>query len=293
MMMRLLFAVAVTVTNAFVQSPLSSPLTAPCVTTRPVFGKAPEISWRYSRPIICADTFAFPELTPRTSPTSSSSALHSATISSDENNQNNNNNKLLQIIKSTDIPLLVYFALWYVGNYYYKISNKRVLVASGGASGFPLTIASLQLAIGSLYGIFLWLAPDARARPQLTRQELTSMLPLAFCYAATHCASCFSYSAGSVSFAEIIKAGEPVFAAILAQFVYNRKISRAKWACLPVIIGGVILAAVQELDFAMAALVSACLANLFAGKSSHCTHALLKFEKEAGATTWGCWFWIP
>lgn len=40
--------------------------------------------------------------------------------------------------------------------------------------------------------------------------------------------------------------------------------SRAKWLCLPIVIGGVILASVKELDFAVSALVSACIANVFA-----------------------------
>merc|ERR1712086_232806 len=53
-------------------------------------------------------------------------------------------------------------------------------------------------------------------------------------------------------------------AAVLSQFVYKKQISKAKWLCLPVVIGGVILASVKELDFAMSALVSACIANLFA-----------------------------
>jgi solute carrier family 35, member E1 len=90
------------------------------------------------------------------------------------------------------------------------------------------------------------------------------MLPLAFCYAAAHCASSFSYAGGSVSFAEIVKAAEPVFAAVLATVFYNRKMSRNKWLCLPLISFGVTLAVVKELDFAMIALVSGCLANLFA-----------------------------
>jgi solute carrier family 35 protein E1 len=104
-----------------------------------------------------------------------------------------------------DIPLLIYFGLWYLGNYYvsicvffshllsdhvtladiepgnnnsfipiifkpiflvkylqYNITNKLALKAAGGASGFPLTISALQMGVGCLYGIFLWLAPDGR-----------------------------------------------------------------------------------------------------------------------------------
>ena len=72
-----------------------------------------------------------------------------------------------------DIPLLSYFALWYIGNYYYNISNKLALKAAGGASGFPMTISALQLGIGSLYGLFLWLAPDAREKPKITMDDVS------------------------------------------------------------------------------------------------------------------------
>merc|ERR1719469_1785349 len=69
---------------------------------------------------------------------------------------------------------------------------------------------------------------------------------------------------GAVSFAQIVKAAEPAFSAVVSTVVYKKKISKAKWLCLPIVIGGVILASVKELDFAVSALVSACIANLFA-----------------------------
>lgn len=163
-----------------------------------------------------------------------------------------------------DIPLMLYFLFWYVGNYYYNITNKLALKAAGGASGYPMTISGLQLGVGCLYGIFLWLAPDARAKPSITLDDVVKMLPVAFCFMGAHCASVFSMSAGAVSFAQIVKSAEPAFAAVLSQFVYNKPVSKAKWLCLPIVIGGVILASVKELDFAVSALVSACIANLFA-----------------------------
>ena len=167
-------------------------------------------------------------------------------------------------LSGIDIPLMLYFAFWYVGNYFYNITNKLALRASGGVSGFPMTISSLQLGVGCLYGIFLWVAPDARARPKVTLDDIIKMLPVAFCFMGAHSASVFAMSAGAVSFAQIVKAAEPAFAAVLAQFVYGKKISKAKWMCLPIVIGGVIIASVKELDFAVSALVSACLANMFA-----------------------------
>jgi len=163
-----------------------------------------------------------------------------------------------------DIPLMLYFAFWYAGNYMYNITNKIALKSSGGAAGFPMTISSLQLAVGCLYGIFLWVAPDARSTPTVTLDDIVKMIPVGFCFMGAHSASVFAMSAGAVSFGQIVKSAEPVFAAVLSQFVYGKKISKAKWLCLPIVIGGVILASVKELDFAVSALVSACVANLFA-----------------------------
>ena len=163
-----------------------------------------------------------------------------------------------------DIPLLCYFFFWYVGNYYYNITNKLALKAAGGSAGFPMTISSLQLAVGPLYAMFLWVAPDARAKPTVTMDDIIRMLPVAFCFMGAHSASVFALSAGAVSFGQIVKAAEPAFAAVLSQFVYKKKVSKAKWLCLPIIIGGVILASVKELDFSVAALISACIANMFA-----------------------------
>mmetsp|Transcript_34652 Transcript_34652/g.39494 ORF Transcript_34652/g.39494 Transcript_34652/m.39494 type:complete len:389 (+) Transcript_34652:70-1236(+) len=163
-----------------------------------------------------------------------------------------------------DIGLMLYFVFWYVGNYYYNITNKLALKAAGGKTGFPMTISSLQLAVGMIYGVFLWLAPDARSKPSVTMDDVVKMLPVAFCFMGAHSASVFAMGAGAVSFAQIVKAAEPAFAAVLAQFIYKKPVSKAKWWCLPIVIGGVILASVKELDFAVSALVSACIANVFA-----------------------------
>lgn len=150
--------------------------------------------------------------------------------------------------------------------------------AAGGKTGFPMTISSLQLAIGSLYGIFLWLAPDARSKPKVTMADIKKMLPVAFCFMGAHCASVFAMGMGAVSFAQIVKAAEPAFAAVVAQFVYGKKVSKAKWMCLPIVIGGVILASVKELDFAVSALVSACIANMFAAVKGNENKKLMETE---------------
>ena len=108
--------------------------------------------------------------------------------------------------------------------------------------------------------------------------DIIKMLPVAFCFMGAHSASVFALSAGAVSFGQIVKSAEPAFAAVLSQFVYNKPVSKAKWFCLPVIIGGVILASVKELDFAWSALISACIANLFAAFKGNENKKLMETE---------------
>jgi len=177
-----------------------------------------------------------------------------------------------------DIGLIIYFGLWYLGNYYYNITNKLALNAAGGKTGFPMAISGLQLGVGALYGLFLWLAPDGREKPKVTVQDLIKMFPVAFCFMGAHSASVFAMGMGAVSFAQIVKAAEPAFAAVLAQFVYGKPVSKAKWLCLPIVIGGVVLASVKELDFAWSALISACIANTFAAVKGNENKKLMETE---------------
>jgi solute carrier family 35 protein E1 len=167
-------------------------------------------------------------------------------------------------VKNMDFGLMSYFVFWYLGNYYYNISNKKCLKACGGASGYPMTVATLQLAVGTLYGLFMWVAPDAREMPKVSMADLGKMLPVGFCAAGAHSASVFAMSAGAVSFGQIVKAAEPAFAALIGTFIYGKQVSISKWLCLIPVIGGVCLASVKELDFAWSALIAACIANLFA-----------------------------
>lgn len=169
-----------------------------------------------------------------------------------------------------DIPLLTYFAFWYLGNYYYNIQNKNAANATGG-SDFAMTIATAQLAVGVVYALFLWVAPDARKAPKITVGDFVKMIPAGVCSAGAHAASVFSLAAGGVAFGQIVKAAEPAFAAVIGTFVYGKKISIYKWLCLFPIIGGVCLAALKqnndgsfELDFTVGGLVGALIANAFA-----------------------------
>jgi solute carrier family 35 protein E1 len=183
-----------------------------------------------------------------------------------------------------DIPLLIYFSFWYLGNYYYNIQNKLAANAAGG-SDFAMTIATAQLAVGVVYALFLWIAPDARTPPKLTTSDIIKCIPVGICSAGAHAASVFSLSAGGVAFGQIVKAAEPAFAAVIGTFVYGKKLSTAKWVCLIPIIGGVCLAALKQeadgtiaMDFTMGGLVGALIANAFAAFKGQESHKLMTTE---------------
>jgi len=177
-----------------------------------------------------------------------------------------------------DIALLIYFALWYLGNYYYNITNKLALTAAGGASGFPMTIATLQLGIGCLWALLLWGYPDARSLPDITFEDYKKTLLVGFTSAGAHAASVFALSAGAVSFGQIVKAAEPAFAALIGTMFYASKVSTAKWLCLIPVIGGVVLASLGELNFAWAALFTAGIANIFAAFKANENKKLMNTE---------------
>merc|ERR1719482_98524 len=127
-----------------------------------------------------------------------------------------------------------------------------------------MTISTMQLGVGVLYALFTWFAPDLRSFPSVTLEDIIKMIPVGFCAAAAHSFSVFAQSAGAVSFAMIVKAAEPAFAAVIGSTLYGKVLSQAKWLCLIPVIGGVCLASVKELDFAWSALIAACTANVFA-----------------------------
>ena len=171
-----------------------------------------------------------------------------------------------------DFGLLACFAGWFLGNYFYTLNNKRALNAAGGATGFPVTVCFLQMIVGSIYALFLWLAPDARTLPAVTPVDLLKVLPVAICAAGAHVSSMISMNLGAVSFSQIVKAAEPAFAALVGVSLYGKSISRAKWLCLIPVIGGVCLASITEVTPSQQAL--SCTRNLAGIPTPHLLNTL-------------------
>ena len=87
--------------------------------------------------------------------------------------------------------------------------------------------------------------PVKQTPPKIKFSDYVAMLPVAFCSAAAHSSSVLALNAGSVTFGQIVKAGEPVFSALVNTIVYGKSPSIAKWCCLPVVIGGVVFSCLK------------------------------------------------
>jgi len=185
-----------------------------------------------------------------------------------------------------DAGLIVSLTAWYVGNYYYNIYNKVAAQASGGTE-FAFTLAWLQLAVGSVYALFLWIAPEARTPPKMSFSDVLKLAPLGLYSAVAHVSAVYAMSAGAVSFGQVIKAAEPVFAAIIGYTVYGKTVSTAKIFMLIPIVGGICIASVSELDFAWAALIAASTANVasaFRGQENKRVGELPGLKEAMGGT---------
>jgi solute carrier family 35, member E1 len=98
-----------------------------------------------------------------------------------------------------------YFALWYLFSVAYNVYNKQSL----SVLDFPFTIAFIQMAVGCLYFVPLWLL-GIRKAPKLRVDGLKRLIPIALCHAGVHVGSVVIFGAGSVWFAHIVSASEPV-----------------------------------------------------------------------------------
>lgn len=183
-------------------------------------------------------------------------------------------NSNLVLKPKIDYLLLFYFALFYAGNYGYSLTNKLAI----REASYPISISAMNFGVGALtYVPILWMT-GVRSLPKLKLRDLQHVAPLALLTAGAHTAAVYSYTKGSVSFVQIVKAAEPVFCAVLSSCIYRKNVSLAKWLTLPVIIGGVVLASANEYNFSMIAFLSASLANLIAAIRSLETKRLLSSQ---------------
>jgi solute carrier family 35, member E1 len=149
---------------------------------------------------------------------------------------------------------------WYFGNTVYNVYNKNAAIQLP-AHWF---LASAQLVVGIIISCLLW-ATGVRKAPKLSHKDIMDCLPIGLFACLAHCGTVLASAVGAVSFAQIVKACEPVFAAIVGVLVppMDVKPMLAYLMLLP-IVGGVGLACVKEgkgVDINVAAFAFASMAN--------------------------------
>lgn len=140
------------------------------------------------------------------------------------------------------VTLAFYVTAWYVGNTFYNIYNKKAL----NQIHAHWSVAFAQLVVGVIWCLPIW-ATGIRRFPKLSMKDWIALAPIGLFAAASHGGSVLALGAGAVSFAQIVKACEPVFAALVALAVPPIETKPAlAYLMLLVIVGGVGLACVKE-----------------------------------------------
>lgn len=166
---------------------------------------------------------------------------------------------VLSKIWNPNTQLMSYILIWYLGNIYYNIYNKKALnILKSGEGHWAL--AASQLLVGVLFVMPLWIL-GIRPRPNLTLDNWKALAPIGVFNAAAHGASVLALGAGAVSFGQIVKAGEPVHAALTGALILKEIDHPLVYLSLVPIIGGVALASLKELSFTWKALICASAAN--------------------------------
>ncbi|GJP31689.1 hypothetical protein CLOM_g14743, partial [Closterium sp. NIES-68] len=149
------------------------------------------------------------------------------------------------------------FGLWYLFNIYFNIYNKQVLKVFP----YPLTITTVQFAIGSIVVLLSW-ATNIVKRPTISKAQLLAILPLALVHTMGNAFTNVSLGKVAVSFTHTIKALEPFFSVLLSAFVLGEQPTLPVVLALMPIVGGVALASATEASFNWAGFLSAMASNL-------------------------------
>jgi len=183
------------------------------------------------------------------------------------------------------VELGVLFGLWYWGNVYYNIYNKKALNDLGGAKGgLVWTVSMLQLFIGVLWVLPLW-ALGIRQAPKMTSNNWAEIVPVGIFSAGAHAGSVLGLGAGAVSFAQILKACEPAFSAVNEVIFLGEVQAWQVYITLIPIIGGVALASLGELSFSWLAVIACMIANQCAALKAVTGKGVMKqaWAKSMGA----------
>ncbi|CAN6446225.1 unnamed protein product [Victoria cruziana] len=149
------------------------------------------------------------------------------------------------------------FGLWYLFNIYFNIYNKQVLKVYH----FPITVTTLQFAVGSVIVLFMW-STGLYKKPKISGSQLLGILPLAVVHTMGNLFTNMSLGKVAVSFTHTIKAMEPFFSVLLSALFLGEFPTIWVVASLMPIVGGVALASMTEASFNWAGFWSAMASNV-------------------------------
>jgi solute carrier family 35, member E1 len=155
---------------------------------------------------------------------------------------------------------VVLVAAWYTGNTLYNVYNKKATNMIH-AHWF---VAAAQLVVGIVWSLLMW-GTGLRKTPNLTASDIANCFPIGLCACLAHGGSVLASAVGAVSFAQIVKACEPAFAAVVGVLIppIDLKPTLAYFMLIP-IVGGVGLACIKEgkgVDINVEAFLYASMAN--------------------------------
>lgn len=153
----------------------------------------------------------------------------------------------MSIVKTAKLGVCMF--AWFFLNVMYNITNKKCQ----NAFPMPWTMTVVSLFVGVPYILLLW-ASGLRKAPKLNPGWWKTLLPIGAAHALGHAGAVIALGAGAVSFAQTVKAAEPVFTCVLSYFVLGSVFKWPVYASLVPIIAGVSLASLKELSFTWKAL---------------------------------------
>ena len=128
---------------------------------------------------------------------------------------------------------------------------------------YPWVLSWIQIAVGAVFMLIMWkLRIFKPPEGGFTKEMFKALIPTSLLHLLAHVSACASYKLGSVSFMQVVKAGEPACSVILLSLFFGRKYSKLVWLTLLPIVGGVAVGSTTELNFSMAAFLCAMTSNI-------------------------------
>ncbi len=170
------------------------------------------------------------------------------------------------------LRLALYVSLWYFITVIYNISNKVLLAALP----LPATVAWLQVAMGLVIIVPLWARKQSSLGLQLQPANFKvwdrKYRWLALCHGLGNVTSEWAFSSGSIPFVHIVKATEPLFAAMITTKLLasssstssaTAPMSRRAFVSMLAICAGVVLTSAADAAFSWTSLVASLASNFF------------------------------